>query len=80
MRLGRSKWFTDMCAELLRRGYQPTTACSGLFAGYSLNRLVVEVRARNALRIISPNGVDALHKQCTVQSALKLIDLAEQKR
>jgi hypothetical protein len=77
MRLGRSKWFAEMAVELLRRGYQPTTACSGLFARYSLDRLVVEVRARNALRTILPNGVDTAYPGCTIERAIKLIEAAE---
>jgi hypothetical protein len=82
MRLGRSKWFADMRAELTQRGYSQVDACPGLFARYKSprSRLIVESRKRNALRIVYVNGVDTTYPACTIESACRLIDAAELER
>jgi hypothetical protein len=74
MHLRKGKWFRDVVAELKLRGFTPGgAAVPRLVSSYRRERVTVEIRGGNTLRIVHHDGSAHLHQSCDFARAVQII-------
>jgi hypothetical protein len=74
MRLCRGKWFRSVVAELKRQGFNPGgMAIPHVVSSYRRQRVTVELRGGNLLRVLHGDRRVEEHRACDLAQAVRII-------